>query len=66
MIKKYLLIAKIQICKNFEVIINSLHEEEKFDIYLIGSNVFLLSSDLAALFGGRVFEINMFLFSFEE
>ena len=64
--KNIVLIDEVQMCDDFEKAINWIHAEEKYDIYITGSNAKLLSGELATYLGGRYVEFVIYPFSFAE
>lgn len=64
--KTYLLFDEIQEVKNWEKAIESFRIEFDVDIYITGSNAYLLSNELSTLIAGRYIEIKMLPLSFKE
>lgn len=64
--KTYLLFDEIQAVKNWEKAIESFRLDFDVDIYITGSNAYLLSTELSTLLSGRYVEIRMMPLSFKE
>ena len=62
----YLLLDEVQNIKAFEKAINSFKVDFDIDIYITGSNAYLLSSELSTLLSGRYIEIKIYPLSFKE
>ncbi|MEI3336336.1 MAG: ATP-binding protein [Clostridium sp.] len=64
--KKYIILDEIQQISNWEKAINSFLVTLNCDIYITGSNAYLLSSEISTLLSGRYVEIKMLPLSFKE
>ena len=62
----YIFVDEIQQCLNFEKVIDSIHLNKNVDIYITGSNAYMLSGELATLIAGRYVKIDMLPLSFKE
>ncbi len=62
----YLFFDEIQMVENFQKVIDSLFLLDNVDIYVTGSNAYLLSGEIATLLTGRYVEIKLYPFSFQE
>jgi len=62
----YIFLDEVQNIPFFEKLVNGLFATENTDVYITGSNAFLLSSELATLLSGRYIEISILPFSFKE
>lgn len=62
----YIFLDEIQHVNDFPKIVDSLYIKDNVDIYITGSNAYMLSSEIATLISGRYIEIMMLPFSFAE
>ena len=62
----YIFIDEVQNVKDFQRAVDSLYIKKNVDVYITGSNAYLLSGELATLLSGRYIEIKMLPLSFKE
>jgi hypothetical protein len=64
--KHYVFLDEVQVITDFEKLVNALFTQKNIDLYVTGSNAYLLSSELATLLTGRYISINVQPYSFSE
>lgn len=62
----YIFLDEIQNVADFPKVVDSLYIKNNVDIYMTGSNAYMLSSEIATLISGRYVQIEMLPFSFKE
>ena len=62
--KYYIFLDEVQMINDFEKLVNSLYTKKNVDLYVTGSNAYLLSSELATFLTGRYIAINLLPYSF--
>lgn len=64
--KTYVFLDEIQNVTDFPVVVDSLYINKNVDLYITGSNAYMLSGEIATLLSGRYVEIEMLPLSFHE
>lgn len=62
----YIFLDEVQVVNKFEKTVDGLYIKKNTDVYITGSNAYLLSGELATFLSGRYIEIKMFPLSFKE
>ena len=64
--KYYVFLDEVQVVDSFQKAVDGLYIKKNIDVYITGSNAYLLSGELATLLSGRYIEIKMLPLSFKE
>lgn len=64
--QNYVFLDEVQQAENFQAAVDWLYVKKNVDLYITGSNAYILSGELATLLSGRYVEIKMLPLSFKE